>query len=79
MWPALKRLENYHGPGDKEHHGVDGPIHVGDGTYRMKRSEADFIQAFERVGFKEVKDVNKLDNAMGVQKWLRYIDQEGKR
>ncbi|KNG52080.1 gmc oxidoreductase [Stemphylium lycopersici] len=79
MWPYLKRLETYHGPGKKEHHGHDGPIHVSDGGYRVPKAEDDFIQAAEQVGFPEIEDLQNLDENNGIQRWQRYVSPDGKR
>ncbi|KAF1945043.1 alcohol oxidase-like protein [Clathrospora elynae] len=79
MWPFLKKLETYHGPGEKEHHGYDGPVHVSDGGYRAKTAEDDFIRAAGQVGFPEVKDLQNLEDNNGIQRWQRYVSPEGKR
>ncbi|KAI1845515.1 hypothetical protein JX266_008373 [Neoarthrinium moseri] len=77
--PYMKKLETYHGPGNKELHGHDGPIHVSDSTFRNTRSESDFIQAAGQVGFPEIEDLQDLDANNGIQRWLRYISKDGKR
>ncbi|KAH7379561.1 alcohol oxidase-like protein [Pyrenochaeta sp. MPI-SDFR-AT-0127] len=79
MWPFLKKLETYHGPGNKEHHGSDGPINVSDGGYVAKTSQDDFIQAAEKVGFPEIEDLQNLENNNGIQRWQRYVSPDGKR
>jgi len=80
MWPHLKRLETYHGPGKKEHHGYEGPISVSNGRFRAKTAEDDFIQACEAAGVKEIEDLQNLDANNGVERWLRYVNPEsGKR
>ncbi|KAI8447817.1 hypothetical protein BY996DRAFT_6433510 [Phakopsora pachyrhizi] len=43
MKPMLKKLETYHGNGEDEDHGFDGPVHVSSGTFRSSRLEDDFI------------------------------------
>ncbi|OAK97182.1 alcohol oxidase [Phaeosphaeriaceae sp. SRC1lsM3a] len=80
MWPHLKRLETYHGPGKKEHHGYEGPINVSNGRFRAKKAEDDFIQAAAAVGVKEIQDLQNLDENNGLERWLRYVNPEdGKR
>ncbi|KAK6065625.1 GMC oxidoreductase [Seiridium cupressi] len=77
--PFLKKLETYHGPGDKELHGHDGPVHVSNSTFRAAKSESDFIQAAEQVGWPEIKDLQNLEANNGVERWLRYVSPDGKR
>jgi choline dehydrogenase-like flavoprotein len=72
-------LETYHGPGDKKHHGSDGPIHVSDGGYRAKSVEDDFLNAAQQVGYPEIEDLQDLDNNNGIQRWQRYVSPDGKR
>ncbi|RMZ73480.1 alcohol oxidase [Pyrenophora seminiperda CCB06] len=79
MWPFLKKLETYHGPGKKEHHGYDGPIHISDGGYRAKAAEDDFIRAAGEMGIREIDDLQNLDNNDGLERWLRYVSPDGKR
>ncbi|KAI6083006.1 GMC oxidoreductase [Hypoxylon rubiginosum] len=79
LWPYLKKLETYHGPGDPKHHGFDGPIHVSDGRFRSKRFEDDWLQAAEQVGYPEITDLQSLDTNNGFQRWLRYMTPDGKR
>lgn len=73
------QLETYHGPGEKEHHGYDGPIHVSDGGFRDKRVEDDFINASKEFGYPEIKDLQSMDSNNGIQRWQRYVSPEGKR
>ncbi|EUC48625.1 GMC oxidoreductase [Bipolaris oryzae ATCC 44560] len=79
VWPHLKRLETYHGPGKKEHHGYDGPINVSDGGYRCREVEDDFIRAAGEVGVPEIEDLQNLEENNGVQRWQRYVSPEGRR
>lgn len=79
MYPFLKKFETYHGRGDKEHHGDDGPIHVSSGTFRAKRGENAFIDAAAAVGYKELKDLQNLDANNGTERWLRYVAPNGRR
>ncbi|KAI8931137.1 hypothetical protein NX059_011491 [Plenodomus lindquistii] len=79
MWPFLNKLETYHGPGEKKHHGQSGPINVSDGGFRAKVSEDDFIRAAGEVGYPEIEDLQNLENNGGFQRWQRYVSPEGKR
>ncbi|KAH8774450.1 alcohol oxidase-like protein [Diaporthe sp. PMI_573] len=79
MWPFLKKLETYHGPGASQHHGYDGPVMVSDGTYRCKKSEDDILSAAEKVGYPELTDLQDLDTNNGFSRWLRYVSPDGKR
>ncbi|KAK1909588.1 hypothetical protein P3342_007760 [Pyrenophora teres f. teres] len=79
MWPFLKKLETYHGPGKKEDHGYDGPIHISDGGYRAKAAEDDFIRTAGEMGIREIEDLQNLENNDGLQRWLRYVSPDGKR
>ncbi|KAG6364189.1 hypothetical protein INS49_005787 [Diaporthe citri] len=79
MWPFLKKLETYHGPGARQHHGCDGPMDVSDGTYRCKRFEDDILSAAEKVGYPELTDLQDLDTNNGFSRWLRYVSPDGRR
>ncbi|KAH6629384.1 alcohol oxidase-like protein [Boeremia exigua] len=79
MLEQMKKLETYHGPGDKAHHGQDGPIHISDGGFRVKDAEEEFIKAAKEVGYPEIEDLQTLDTNNGVQRWQRYVSPEGKR
>jgi alcohol oxidase len=45
----------------------------------VSRSESDYIQAAEKVGYPEIEDLASLDANNGVQRALRYIGTDGKR
>ncbi|RYP89172.1 hypothetical protein DL770_004544 [Monosporascus sp. CRB-9-2] len=79
LLPYIKKLETYHGPGDAERHGYNGPVHVSSGTYRAKASEDDFIRAAGEVGYQEFGDLQGLDANNGFERWLRYIGPNGRR
>ncbi|KAF5000493.1 hypothetical protein FGRMN_1660 [Fusarium graminum] len=79
LYPFLKKLETYHGRGDPEHHGFDGPVQVSDGTMRAKNPENDFINAVSQVGWPEIRDLQNLDANNGVERWLRYVSKDGRR
>ncbi|KAH8665698.1 GMC oxidoreductase-domain-containing protein [Tricladium varicosporioides] len=79
MIPYLKKLETYYGPGSKATHGSNGPVLISGGTYRVNKSESDFIQAAKVVGYPEIVDLQDLDSNNGVQRALRFIGPDGKR
>ncbi|XPT01106.1 hypothetical protein M3J09_010247 [Ascochyta lentis] len=79
MLHQMKKLETYHGPGEKKCHGYDGPISVSDGGFREKRVEDDFMKAAKDVGYPEVEDLQSMDSNNGVQRWQRYVSPDGKR
>ncbi|KAH7002649.1 GMC oxidoreductase-domain-containing protein [Ilyonectria destructans] len=79
LWPYLKKLETFHGKGEKCHHGYNGPIHVSDGTFRASTSEDDFIKASSKVGWPEITDLQSLGANNGIGRWLRYVSPDGKR
>ncbi|KAF7561105.1 hypothetical protein G7046_g3025 [Stylonectria norvegica] len=77
--PFMKKLETYHGKGDKSVHGYDGPVHVSDGGFRSNTLQNEFIKATAHVGWPEVTDLQSLDANNGVERWLRTVSPEGKR
>ncbi|KAH7308843.1 alcohol oxidase-like protein [Rhexocercosporidium sp. MPI-PUGE-AT-0058] len=85
LLPYLKKicfslaLETYHGAGYLDTHGSEGPVHISNGGFRVKRSEEDFIVAASKVGFPEIVDLQDLESNNGVSRWLRYVSPEGKR
>ncbi|KAF7556004.1 hypothetical protein G7Z17_g1734 [Cylindrodendrum hubeiense] len=79
LWPYMKKLENYHGQGEKDHHGYDGPVHISDSTFRARGSQDDFLGAAAKVGWPEIKDLQNLDANNGIERWQRYISKDGKR
>lgn len=79
MLPFLKKLETYHGPDPKGVHGDKGPVAVSRGTYEVKKSEDDFINAAAKAGWAEHADLQDLDSNNGVQRAKRFIGQDGIR
>ena len=73
------QFETYHGRGEKEHHGHDGPINISSGTFRAKRAEDDFIEAAAKRGYRELKDLQNLRDNDGTERWLRYVGPDGRR
>lgn len=60
-------------------HGSEGPIQVSRGTMQRTEIENDFIKAAGKVGLPEIDDLQDLKSVNGVQRAMRFIDQEGKR
>ncbi|KAI0023723.1 GMC oxidoreductase [Xylariomycetidae sp. FL0641] len=79
MLPYMNKIETYHGPGDQDRHGHDGPLHITSGTYSAPDCEKDFIAALNKSGYPEVNDINNLDGNNGVQRAMCYINHDGKR
>ncbi|KAI0156748.1 alcohol oxidase-like protein [Hypoxylon sp. FL1284] len=75
----MRKLETYHGLGNKDRHGYDGPIHVSDDVYRAEKWDEDFMKSIKRAGWPEIKDMNDLDHINGATRTMRYVDSEGKR
>lgn len=73
------QFETYHGPGAKDRHGYDGPVHVSEGTYCSSKAQRDFIAAAGKVGWPEIEDLANLDANNGVQRARRFISPDGKR
>ncbi|KAJ2997559.1 hypothetical protein NUW58_g618 [Xylaria curta] len=79
MLRLMKKHETYHGPGRKQQHGFDGPIHVSPGTYSSPRLVDAFVGASAQTGWEEIQDLGDMDTNNGIQRALRYISPEGKR
>ncbi|KAL2867444.1 GMC family oxidoreductase [Aspergillus lucknowensis] len=77
--PFARKLETYHGPGAKEVHGSDGPIHVSAGTFVSRRFQDGFVSAADQLGWPEANDLSGFDDRIGVQRALRYTSPDGKR
>jgi alcohol oxidase len=77
--PFVKKLEKYEGPGKKDTHGSDGPIHISTGTFASPRAQDAFVSGMNALGWPEIEDINDLESCNGVQKALRYISPDGKR
>lgn len=73
------QFENYHGQGDKEHHGSSGPVGVSKGTHTCKEAESAFIDAADMMGYHELKDLQNLDANNGTERWMKYIAPNGRR
>ncbi|KAH7037509.1 alcohol oxidase-like protein [Microdochium trichocladiopsis] len=79
LLPFMKKLETYHGRGQKEVHGYNGPIHVSSSTYRGSVAEDEIVKAASELGWPEIHDLQDLDSNNGTQRWLRYVSPDGKR
>lgn len=54
-------------------------MHVSGAGFRSFRLENDFITSATKVGWPEIDDLQTMDAVNGVQRAMRYVDQEGKR
>ncbi|KAF2771955.1 alcohol oxidase [Teratosphaeria nubilosa] len=79
LYPHLKNFEKYHGKGEREHHGDNGPVNVSGGTHRSKRAEDGFIDAAAQLGYQELRDLQNLDATNATERWLKYIGPSGRR
>lgn len=67
MMPLLNKLETFHQDErtiNQGRHGHDGPIHVSSGGFRSK-SEHVFMNTIKAMGFKEIVDLQDLDQVGG--------------
>ncbi|KAK7987248.1 hypothetical protein PG988_002236 [Apiospora saccharicola] len=76
--PFIKRWETYHGLGNPDDHGYDGPVQVSSGTYRAEVAEDDFIQAMKQMGYDEPPDLQDF-RSTGVSRIKKYISPDGRR
>ena len=79
MLPFLKKLETYHGKGDKDRHGFDGPVNVSKGTHTCSRAEDAFVEAAAKLGYPEVQDLQNLDANNAIERYYRYVGLNGRR
>ena len=75
----MQQFETYHGQGEKEHHGHDGPVNISKGTHTCKEAENTFIEAAAQMGYNELKDLQNLDANNGTERWMKYIGPNGRR
>ncbi|KAK7994307.1 GMC oxidoreductase-domain-containing protein [Apiospora marii] len=76
--PFIKKWETYHGLGNPDDHGYDGPVQVSSGTYRSEVAEDDFIQAMKQLGYDEPPDLQDF-HSIGVSRIMKYISPDGRR
>lgn len=75
LLPLAKKLETFHQDEegiDKSKHGYDGPIHVSNGGFRGK-SEMEFMETVKKMGYKEIVDLQDLDQVGGFSVSPRVI------
>lgn len=72
-------METYYGKGDEDRHGFIGPVNVSKGTYTCKRAEDAMVEACEKMGYPEFKDLQDLDSNNGIERYLRYVGPNGRR
>lgn len=73
------KLETYHGPGDRDRHGFEGPLHISRGTHQVDSFCDDVVGVLESYGLPETKDMQSLDANNCCERSLRYVSPEGKR
>ena len=56
--PYFKKAENFHGDGDEEFHGYDGPLHVKKSNRQDDLLLDKFIEAGQQAGFPYTRDFN---------------------
>ncbi|KAK8017473.1 hypothetical protein PG993_013799 [Apiospora rasikravindrae] len=78
LMPFIKKWETYHGLGNPDDHGYDGPVQVSSGTYRAEVAEDDFIQAMKQMGYDEPPDLQDF-HSTGVSRIKKYISPDGRR
>lgn len=81
MLPLCNKLETFHQDEPeikKSAHGYDGPIHVSDGGFRGT-SEKEFMRVVKEMGYKEIVDLQNLDEVDGFSRWQRYVSPDGQR
>jgi alcohol oxidase len=67
LLPLARKLETFHQDEegiDKSKHGYEGPIHVSNGGFRGK-SEMEFMETVKKMGYKEIVDLQDLDQVGG--------------
>ncbi|KAK4621237.1 Alcohol oxidase [Fulvia fulva] len=77
--PFLNKFETYHGKGDKDRHGFDGPVNVSKGTHTCTRAENAFVEAAAKLGYPESNDLQNLDNNDAIERYYKYIGPNGRR
>lgn len=73
------QLETYHGKGDKDRHGFDGPVNISKGTHVCHRAEDAFVEAAKKLGYPEVQDLQNLDANNAIERYYRYVGPNGRR
>lgn len=77
LLPLCNKLETFYQDEegiDPSKHGYDGPIHVGDGGFRGKRGETEFIKTVKEMGYKEIVDLQDLSQNDGFS--VRSVEME---
>jgi alcohol oxidase len=72
-------METYHGAGQKDRHGFDGPINVSRGTHTCHRAADAFIEAAAALGYPEVADLQDLEANNAIERYSRYVGTNGRR
>lgn len=72
-------METYHGKGDKDRHGFDGPVNISKGTHICSRAENAFVDACKTMGYEEAQDLQNLDANNAIERYYRYVGPNGRR
>lgn len=72
-------METYHGKGDKDRHGFDGPVNISKGTHTCTRAENAFVDAAKTLGYEEAQDLQNLDANNAIERYYRYVGPNGRR
>lgn len=72
-------METYHGKGDKDRHGFDGPVNISKGTHTCSRAEDAFVNAAVQLGYSEAQDLQNLDANNAIERYYRYVGTNGRR
>ena len=73
MLPYFKKAENFHGDGDVEFHGYEGPLHVKKSDREDDLLLEKFIEAGQQAGFPYTRDFNGKEQE-GVSRYEHTIN-----
>ncbi|KAK5729213.1 hypothetical protein LTR15_002355 [Elasticomyces elasticus] len=80
MLPYMRKLETYKGQGGTKFHGNDGPLKVTIDAKRIKKTEDDFLQAVEQLGYPIIADLqDTVPGHLGFERAAKTISTDGKR
>ncbi|KAK5674946.1 hypothetical protein LTS10_012358 [Elasticomyces elasticus] len=80
MLPYMRKLETYNGPGAPEFHGNDGPLEVTFDAKRIKKTEDDFLQAIEQLGYPIIDDLSDtVPGHLGFERVGKTVSTDGER
>ncbi|KAK3661144.1 hypothetical protein LTR56_000267 [Elasticomyces elasticus] len=74
------QLETYKGQGGAKFHGNDGPLKVTIDAKRIEKTEDDFLQAVEQLGYPVIDDLqDTVPGHLGFERAAKTISIDGKR